>query len=88
MRWGEEIHSTIERRDTTALHRMAEEAGKEGLRRCVTCKRIPLTLYTFCSGVIARVRFGCLCSSVIVDSYPEQSARIPVGAPVQVMKPA
>ena len=30
MTWGEELHVTIERRDATALRRMAEEARKQG----------------------------------------------------------
>ncbi len=35
-----------------------------------------------------RVRVGCLCSSAIVHSDGEQSAAIPVGDRLQVMKPA
>jgi hypothetical protein len=32
MTWGEELHSTIERRDAAALRKMAEEARKEETR--------------------------------------------------------
>ncbi len=63
---------------------MAEEA----LKPCVTCERVPLTLYNFSDGLIVRVRFGCLCSSVIVYSDREPSARVPLRTALQVMKPA
>ena len=32
MTWGQKLHSTIERRDASALRRMAEEARKEETR--------------------------------------------------------
>ena len=32
MTWGQRLHSTIERRDATALRRMADEAQKEETR--------------------------------------------------------
>ncbi len=32
MTWGQELHSTIERRDATALRRMADESRKEETR--------------------------------------------------------
>lgn len=32
MTWGQKLHSTIERRDATALRRMADEAQKEETR--------------------------------------------------------
>ena len=57
--------------------------GEEALERCVTCERVPLTLYPFSDGVIALVRFGRLCSSVILYSDNELSPVIPVGASVQ-----
>jgi hypothetical protein len=49
-----------------------KEAG-EALKRCVTCERVPLTLFTYSDGMIARVRFGCLCSSVILYADSEQN---------------
>ncbi len=63
---------------------MAENVPK----RCVTCERVPLILCTFSDGLILHVRFGCLCSSVIVCSGSEQSPAIPVGARLQLMKHA
>jgi hypothetical protein len=32
MTWGEELHSAIERRDATALRKMAVQAQREGTR--------------------------------------------------------
>jgi len=45
----------------------------------MTCKRVPFTLFTFSDGMIVRVRFGCLCSSVILYPDSEQSVAIPAG---------
>jgi len=47
--------------------------GEEALKRCVTCQRVPLILFTFAEGLIVRTRFGCLCSSVIVYADSEQN---------------
>ncbi len=46
-------------------------------KRCVTGDRVPLTLFTFSDGLIVHVRFGCLCSSVILYSDSVQSPAIP-----------
>ena len=61
--------------------------GEEALERCVTCKSVPLTLYTLSEGVIARVRSGCLCSSVIVYSDREQSALVLTHAECPCQRP-
>jgi len=62
--------------------------GEEALKRCVTCERVPLTLFTFSDGLIVHVRFGCLCSSMILHSDSEQNPVIPVGGRLQLMKHA
>ena len=61
---------------------MAENVPK----RCVTCKRVPLTLFSFAEGLIVLVRFGCLCSSVIHYRESEYSAAVTVGVRVQAIK--
>jgi hypothetical protein len=62
--------------------------GEQASKQCVTCERVPLTLYTFSGGIIARVRLGCLCSSIIVYSDSEESAAIAPGARARVIKRA
>ena len=55
-------------------------------QRCVTCERVPLTLFTFSHGLMVHVRLGCLCSSVIFHSGSKQSPVIPLAARIQLMK--
>jgi hypothetical protein len=60
--------------------------GEEVPKRCDTCACVPLVLFTFSHGRVVHVRFGCLCSSVILYSESEPSPVIPAFARTQLTK--
>jgi hypothetical protein len=81
LRLGKALHSAGRAADEARKERNLPycrdggKVGEEASKRCVTCERVPLTLYTLSAGAIVRARFGCLCSSVVLLSGRSDSKK-------------
>ena len=48
--------------------------GEDSLKRCPTCQRVPLILFSLSRGTFDHARVGCLCRSTVLENLSSEKS--------------